>query len=252
MVINFFLSHPIVDICIYVLSRCCAGLATLSFSGVGPVRLFLAPVCGRRRRAYMKFTSRFHAFHFIQQSTASKSSRKILTAIVLQTHHVHFVRHSPETHICSIRLSSSDYLHLTFFNSTSDYLRHCLLSSIFRHSSDSHSYTKHQSDPSSQPQTLKLSQSHQTLRQDQHLLLWSQARPPSNQRCVATIIQTPMHTHIHLIARHRQREEARNIPHPLKCEEPYSKLSVLRVGVTEYRRLTTISSVHESRRQCSQ
>src|SRR6218665_677586 len=46
---------------------------------------------------YMKFTSRFHAFHFIQQSTASKSARKIFTAIVLQTHHVHFVRHSPET-----------------------------------------------------------------------------------------------------------------------------------------------------------
>jgi len=65
-------------------------------------------------------------------------------------------------------------------------------------------------------------------------------------------IQPPMHTHIHLIARHRQREEACNIPHPLKCEEPYSKLSVLRVGVTEYRRLATISSVHESRRQCSQ
>src|SRR6218665_3529639 len=51
---------------------------------------------------YMKFTSRFHAFHFIQQSTASKSSRKIFTAIVLQTHHVHFVRHSP-----SYLLSSS-------------------------------------------------------------------------------------------------------------------------------------------------
>src|SRR6218665_1278301 len=91
-----------------------------------------------------------------------------------------------------------------------------------------------------------------TLRQDQHLLLWSQARPLSNQRCVATIIQPPMHTHLHLIARHRQREEARNIPQPLKCEEPYSKLSVLRVGVTEYRRLATNSSVHESRRQCSQ
>src|SRR6218665_1307473 len=58
----------------------------------------------------MKFTSRFHAFPFIQQSTASKSSRNIFTAIVLQTHHVHFVRHSPETHICSIRLSSSDYI----------------------------------------------------------------------------------------------------------------------------------------------
>src|SRR6218665_3344296 len=57
----------------------------------------------------------FHAFHFIQQSTASKSSRKIFTAIVLQTHHVHFVRHSPETHICS----SSDYLHIRLSSSLS-------------------------------------------------------------------------------------------------------------------------------------
>src|SRR6218665_3612883 len=80
---------------------------------------------------YMKFTSRFHAFHFIQQSTASKSSRNIFKAIVLQTHHVHFVRHSPETHFYSLTI-----LH-------------------------SHSYRKHQSDLSSQPQTFKRSQNHQ-------------------------------------------------------------------------------------------
>src|SRR6218665_2503867 len=105
---------------------------------------------------------------------------------------------------------------------------------LYRHTSDSHSYTKHQSDLSSQPQTLKLSQSYQNTQtgSTSPFMVTSETPIKSKVRCNATIIQPPMHTHIHLIARHRQREEARNIPHPLKREEPYSKLSVLRVGVT--------------------
>src|SRR6218665_1470425 len=68
---------------------------------------------------YMKFTSRFHAFHFIQQSTASKSSRKIFPTIVLQTHHVHFVRHSP-SYILSSSLSLSQTIRLSDLRHTSD------------------------------------------------------------------------------------------------------------------------------------
>src|SRR6218665_1605595 len=132
--------------------------------------------------------------------------------------------------------------HTTYISSgilqkpTSDYLHS---SPTIRHTSDSHSYTKHQSDLSSQPQTFKLSQSHQNTQtgSTSPFMVTSETPIKSKVRCNATIIQTPMHPHIHLIARHRQKEEARNIPHPLKCEEPYSKLSVLRVGVTEYRRL---------------
>src|SRR6218665_2680938 len=81
-----------------------------------------------------------------------------------------------------------------------------------RHSSDSHSYTKHQSDRSSQPQTLKLSQSHQNTQtgSTSPFMVTSETPIKSKVRCNATIIQPPMHTNIHLIARHRQREEARN------------------------------------------
>src|SRR6218665_632531 len=89
----------------------------------------------------MKFTSRSHAFHFIQQSTASKSSRKIFTAIVLQTHHVHFVRHSPETHICSsVRLYSSDYLLSTRHSSHYPLTISSLSCGLSRHSSLSFLY----------------------------------------------------------------------------------------------------------------
>src|SRR6218665_2615951 len=38
--------------------------------------------------------------------------RNMFTTIVFQTHHVHFVRHSPETHICSFLSLSLTLLYL--------------------------------------------------------------------------------------------------------------------------------------------
>src|SRR6218665_2646467 len=98
------------------------------------------------------------------------------------------------------------------FSRRTTYISSGILLPISRHTSDSHSYTKHQSDLSSQPQTLKLSQSHQNTQtgSTSPFMVTSETPIKSKVRCNATIIQPPMHPHIHLIARHRQREEARN------------------------------------------
>src|SRR6218665_2335311 len=96
-----------------MLIRGASGLATLAFSGVGTVRLFLAPVCGRR----LRHSSRVGFMPFVLFN--SRQHRRVLVISSQQS----FSRHTtyissgilqkPTSDYSSIRLSSP----LTIFTS---------------------------------------------------------------------------------------------------------------------------------------